>query len=594
MAKYRITGPDGHAYEVTAPDNATEEQVLAYAQQNYKPQQRAATPDLPSLAGNPTEGMGRGQKLAAGFAKSFVDTGAGLKQAATDSAQRHAGLLSGGLDAIGMDSAAGAIARHVGVPLARSQQAQQAEIDETRRMDAPLMSTGAGLTGNIVGQVTQIAAPVPGSASLRVAQGTSKLGRLVHSGATAGAYGATQPVAAGESRAGNAATSAALGGIGHGLAAGSRAVATRATNALAEPIRDSIELAKRAGIPLNLSQVTESAPLKAAQAVTRWLPFSGAGAALRKQQGAFNAAVGRSFGTDSKLLTDDVMRAARQKLSDGYEQIFGRNTISVSPAHLRTMAAIENEAAQNMTEAEARVVSNQVDKILRELSHGGDIGGKKYQALREQLREATDGGKIGQYVKKLRTALDDAANQSVGPDDAARLRKLNGQWANMRTAEDALKQVAGSAGNIRPAALWPLIRGGSTQEMRELAKIGQNVLKEGVGDSGTAQRQFWTNLMTGSGAASTGAALGMLPAVAQTMAAGAIAGRALNSPIAAKLLGQGAPSRGLAALVRPAPKVLPGARPLLPANLTIAGGTVATPEDIARDEEIVRRFREGR
>lgn len=41
MAKYRITGPDGHQYEVTAPDDATQEQVLAYAQQNYRPQQPA-------------------------------------------------------------------------------------------------------------------------------------------------------------------------------------------------------------------------------------------------------------------------------------------------------------------------------------------------------------------------------------------------------------------------------------------------------------------------------------------------------------------------------------------------------------------------
>lgn len=32
MAKYRITGPDGNQYDITAPDDATEDQVLAYAQ----------------------------------------------------------------------------------------------------------------------------------------------------------------------------------------------------------------------------------------------------------------------------------------------------------------------------------------------------------------------------------------------------------------------------------------------------------------------------------------------------------------------------------------------------------------------------------
>ncbi|MGH8060985.1 MAG: hypothetical protein ACREO7_03105 [Pseudoxanthomonas sp.] len=34
MPTYRITGPDGGSYEVTAPEGATQEQVLAYAQQN--------------------------------------------------------------------------------------------------------------------------------------------------------------------------------------------------------------------------------------------------------------------------------------------------------------------------------------------------------------------------------------------------------------------------------------------------------------------------------------------------------------------------------------------------------------------------------
>src|SRR4249919_2767601 len=37
MAKYRITAPDGNTYEINAPDDATEDQVMAYAQQNYKP-----------------------------------------------------------------------------------------------------------------------------------------------------------------------------------------------------------------------------------------------------------------------------------------------------------------------------------------------------------------------------------------------------------------------------------------------------------------------------------------------------------------------------------------------------------------------------
>lgn len=36
MAKYKITGPDGQSYEVNAPDDASQEDVLAYAQRSFK------------------------------------------------------------------------------------------------------------------------------------------------------------------------------------------------------------------------------------------------------------------------------------------------------------------------------------------------------------------------------------------------------------------------------------------------------------------------------------------------------------------------------------------------------------------------------
>lgn len=44
MPKYQITGPDGNAFEVSAPDGATEAEVMAYAQKNFK---MAATPAQP-------------------------------------------------------------------------------------------------------------------------------------------------------------------------------------------------------------------------------------------------------------------------------------------------------------------------------------------------------------------------------------------------------------------------------------------------------------------------------------------------------------------------------------------------------------------
>lgn len=48
MPKYKITAPDGKAYVVTAPEGATQEQVLAYAQQHYGEQAKQSAPEQPA------------------------------------------------------------------------------------------------------------------------------------------------------------------------------------------------------------------------------------------------------------------------------------------------------------------------------------------------------------------------------------------------------------------------------------------------------------------------------------------------------------------------------------------------------------------
>lgn len=565
MTTYIITAPDGKEYEVDAPEGASEAEVLAYAQQNYQSvAQDAWQPTKRSVedirgAGqgfDPTEGQNFGQNLVQGFGKAFVDTGRGISQ------------LFGG--------------------------ASEQDVQRAREIDAPLMQTGGGFIGNVAGQATQIAAPIPGGAALSVG---GRLAPYLASAGRAAAFGGMQGTVDGESRAVNAAQEGALGFAGQGIADAGGALAKRAASRLPETVRESIQLARQAGIPLRADQVTQSAPLRAAAAVTKWLPFSGAGRSAQKQQEAFNAAVGRSFGLEgAPVLTDDAMRGARRALSDKFEGIYARNDVALSPAAVRKLAEIEGQAARRLTKDEADVVRNQLDDILAN-ADDGVLTGQKYQAVRSMLQRAEGPDKVGSSVKELRKALDDIAADAVGPEDAATLKKVRSQWANLRTTEDALKQVSGAAGNVKPASLYPLIRKGSTKEMRHLAKIGQNVLKDVVPDSGTAQRAMYQSLLTGSGTAGVAGAaagLGVIVPVAKMAAIGALAGRGLNSNVGSKLLEQGKPTKGLARLLQSSPRVLPAAGPagLAALGIDISGGRKATQEDIDRDAEIVRRYRQ--
>lgn len=114
---------------------------------------------------DPTEGMSTTEKFLAGAGKAFVDAGRGV------------GQLVGLVD--------------------------RKDIDEAKKLDAPLMNTGAGTVGNIVGNVAAYAplAVIPGA-------NTIAGGALVGAGA-----GALQPVGTDDSRLNNAAIGAAAGGV---------------------------------------------------------------------------------------------------------------------------------------------------------------------------------------------------------------------------------------------------------------------------------------------------------------------------------------------------------------------------------------------
>lgn len=216
MPTYEITAPDGKVLEITAPEGATQEQVLAYAQANYKPQAAQQPVPQPAERFDPAEGMGAAERFAAGFGRSFVEAGRGLKQAATESAQRSARIAAVGLDRVGLEGVGRAVAGSIGAPLDASAQRQQANIDEMRRLERPLMDTGMGQAGNFTGNLAMIAAPA--GALRATALRSAALPTTIRGNVAQGALlGALQPTATGESRVGGAATGAALGGIGAGV-----------------------------------------------------------------------------------------------------------------------------------------------------------------------------------------------------------------------------------------------------------------------------------------------------------------------------------------------------------------------------------------
>lgn len=188
-------------------DSASVRQLGAYLK-TLDAAPETAAPTQPERQQGIVDEMSGFDKFRAGAGKAFVDLGRGVKQ-----------LVD--VPAVALEEAFGSL----GGPSAKaSAAATQAEVDEAKQRDAPLMNSGAGMAGNLTGNVA-VALPsvfVPGAASIPGAA------------LTGAALGAVQPVATGESRATNTAIGGVAGAAGPVL--GRTVAATwKGSKALVEP-----------------------------------------------------------------------------------------------------------------------------------------------------------------------------------------------------------------------------------------------------------------------------------------------------------------------------------------------------------------------
>ncbi|KFA41253.1 MAG: hypothetical protein ABGU97_11860 [Xylella fastidiosa subsp. multiplex] len=432
--------------------------------------------------------------------------------------------------------------------------------------DAPTQQGVHGVSG-FIGRALPYVATLPlGTPEIAALNALGKAGnvaQLAVKGGIAAAEGAGYG-ALGETRTGeNRLTNAGYGALGGVLGRGASGVVHGAARRLvreADPIlRAATDIAQREGIPLHISQITQSTPLRTAASVAKYIPFSGADAAARNQQNAWNKALTRHVGDATERLDDRWLASQKQRFNDTYNAIWDDRNIALSPQAAARMQEVVNDAYRDLGTDGGKIVQNQFYRIFNDIvraGHEGPISGRNYQTLVRDLAGVQPGTSTGHYVGRLRKELVKDAEQSLktsnDPGDVAALellKKTNQQYNNFKTLEKLLTRPAGARADITPAGLWSAVnaRGPkATQEYRDLAKIGQTVLKDPIPDSGTPGRMLSMGLLGGGGVV-TG---GLIPTLA-TIAGGVTLGRALNSATLGNLLARNAAAPSLLAPLAP-------------------------------------------
>ncbi len=393
-----------------------------------------------------------------------------------------------------------------------------------RQLQAEGRGTGAG------GVVGEIAGDPLTAATLPLAAAGS-FGQLALQGARLGAAGGlaqpnteTGPEASRQQRL----QDALLGG-----AAGAAVPAVfKGGEKLAQPLKplagEAARLAEKAreiGLKLTPAQATGSKALRGVENAFAELPFTAGKAAEQAagQSAKFNRAVLAKAGIDADAATPEVLEAAARQFDDAFRSLTAATTVKVDDALLDQLGQVEKEAARRLGPDAGRGVTSVIEDVL---NSGGVIDGATYQNTRSILGQmakgTTDSFQAG-LLKQTQRALDAAAERSL-PNAAAKAawKTTRKRYEAYKTIQKAMSSTGAEAlaGNIPPAALAMAAKAGKKGyaqgrgELNDLARVGAAFLRDPVGNSGTAQRALYQNMLRGQGTAiasglvGTGAAAG--------------------------------------------------------------------------------------
>jgi hypothetical protein len=473
-----MASPEDYARWITAnqdkigtPEFSTVAKAYQQAKMGFSVPERRPEIIDPSANANPTDGMSGTQKFLAGVGKGMTDVARGV------------GQLVGLTD--------------------------RDAVDETKRRDAPLMATGAGLAGNVAGTVAAYAplAFIPGANS--------------YAGATAigAATGLMQPVGADDSRLTNTAVGGVSGFAGQALANGlSRVLNPQTSKAVTDLMDEGITPTPGqilGGIPQKVESALESVPF-AGQAIT------GAKGAVVEE---FNeAAINRALGPINKTVSaigHEGMRQAREAVENSYDDALALlPQVQIDPQFDTAVQQIRS-VGQSLIPDRARQFDKIIDdEIIGRIGGQQIIDGDLLHTIESQVKSKARQllGTQGYDEQQMGAALSDIVGEIRGlaarnsPEAAEALKKADAAYAMLLRLERAAGSQGAPQGIFTPTQLGSAVRGMDRSLrkvdiaqgeglMQDLATNGRQVLGGNLPNSGTADRAMMAAVLSGRGSA---------------------------------------------------------------------------------------------
>jgi hypothetical protein len=456
MAESTVNTPFGPV-TVRHPDNATEEQILRFAKRRHdqRVQRRAEIEASFETATGVSDSAV--ENFLAGAGKFFVDRGRGISQL------------------FGADN--------------------QDEIDRAAERDAPLLDTGAGVAGNVVGGVaaTLPLAFIPG------------VNTVAGAGLAGAGVGLTEPVRTGGSRGLNTALGAGGGILGQRLG---NLLTNRAAPRLTSAQQTALQGADELGFRTTAGVRTGSQALQRAEAALESRPFtSGPIDRIRDaNQTRANQIVAESIGEIDDVVDSSTLNRAFTRIGGVFERVAKETPDRVLSADdsARLGQFVSGLADEFDGLTNRPVLKDPLIQQFQNLVSRGSATGRQLQTLTSklgrkantQMTSAAGDRELGNALLQTKEAVDDLIQRGLSEAEQEAFAQARSQWRNLMLLLSRQNNVNPSTGNVNLNAIastlqrgdrFGFLRGNNNSPLNQAARFGQ-AFRPIVGDSGTATR----------------------------------------------------------------------------------------------------------
>lgn len=353
------------------------------------------------------------------------------------------------------------------------------------------------------------------------------------------------------------------------------------------PMREeNLRILRGENVPLTPAQQLGNPSASVFEDVMRYLPTSAPRSAAAQDDAmrAYTQALLRQAGVNSDVATPDVLTAAQRAFGQRFDDLEAATVLRPDRRFEGELTAMRSQYTRGLDDSLYRSFDQQLQRVqdfAAARAQGAEMPGANYRVIVGELRESanlaqrSDNPALREYGKamdRLRESLEGLMERSASrpppaapgtqvapagaqqpggrgvPSDLAdQWRALNREYALFSRVREAMGGAAGgrdkiNTGFIPPGAIAQAERSSLGPEAYALARdpftrlvrAGEAILPNPTPNSGTAQRSFAQNLLTG---ARTSAA----PAAALGAGGGGAAAAGMIDPVAGLAMSLGIP-----------------------------------------------------